>query len=286
MITTVPCPHCSAKLQVPDARLGVVIQCPLCHKPVRTARPASGDVEVIDDDPDIDDGGPRRSPRDALAERAADGTPPPPRKKKKKKKKGAEPDWKLIKWVAVGGAVAVGLLAWGLFLLLQGTPPPAIPGEKWVPLEVPGRFKVLLPGHAQMTTQNLPGVVMHSYSASPGPQAVFAVAYSEGPLPEARRALGVEGLLHDSCDGAMLKTPGAREESRTPVELNGIPGKQLVAKVPEGRGKLIMRNYYNPKSGRIFIVLVGGEKYDVGQDNVEKVFNSFQILDRDEEMKK
>jgi len=99
-------------------------------------------------------------------------------------------------------------------------------------------------------------------------------------LPEHRRALPVETLLNDSCDGSVanLRAQGGAEESRHSIQLGPHPGKQLVIEMHRAGGKVISRVYL--VNGRIYIVMAGGLGLRPGHENVQRLFDSFEILEK------
>ena len=128
-------------------------------------------------------------------------------------------------------------------------------------------------------TQDIKGLKVVAYHYLPDRNSAYAISYMEGELPPERRSLSVDQLLNDSCDGAVANTPGGKEISRKSITLGPHAGKQVVVRVAEGRGKIIMRVYIHATNKRLFTVLAGGEGFEPRDKNVQWLFNSFEILD-------
>jgi Zn-finger nucleic acid-binding protein len=293
MFVSVLCPNCSARINVPEQRLGRTIRCPRCLGDVPTevdepeAEPAD-ELEAVEDEP-------QPLTRRKTGERPdrSDDSIDRPRKRKKKKKKRSEAEEEARRWliwVAVGGGVLgiglVALLIWGLNSAFRTEPPPTIPAERWQPVEVPNRMKVLFPGGAGRQVISPAGIQTVLYSCTPDKDVLFAAAYSEGPLPDAIRNMQLEAILNDSCDGALFSAKqaaggkGVHELSRESVSIGPHKGKELVVEIQarEG-GQLILRTFYHEGSGRRYFAMCGGKNYEADQPNVRKFLESFQILD-------
>jgi hypothetical protein len=156
----------------------------------------------------------------------------------------------------------------------------AIPDEQWRILEIPNRVKVRLPGTAQKITQPIAGMTMIMHMCNPDKNSFYAVSYMEGVLPENRRALPVETLLNDSCDGSVanLRAQGGVEESRQPVQLGPHPGKELVVNMTKADGKVVSRVFI--ANSRLYVVSAGGLGFRPDHENVQRLFDSFEILEK------
>src|SRR5262249_38699306 len=151
------------------------------------------------------------------------------------------------------------------------------PPDDWKAFEGPNRVRAKMPGVPVQNIQSVPGglglqIVMHSVSDQ---DSIYAVGWSEGQMPAERRALPAEKILNDSCDGALATTRGASESSRKSVQIGPHPGKMMVLRVPEGRGKVIMCYYFNEKVGRLYMALVGGKGFGESSKQVRWFLESF-----------
>jgi predicted Zn finger-like uncharacterized protein len=244
MFVSVQCPNCAARINVPEQRLGRTIRCPRClgDVPPETDEPAE-ELEAVEEEPEPL---PRRKTGER-PERSTDSLDRPRKRKKKKKRSEAEEAarrWLI--WVAVGGgALGIGLVAlliWGLNSAFRSEPPPTIPAERWQPVEIPNRMKVLFPGFAARQNISPAGISTVMYMCNVDKDQVFGVGYSEGPLPDAIRRMSLEQILNDSCDGTIagLKQvtggKGVHELSRESVSIGPHKGKQLVIEIQAREG--------------------------------------------------
>jgi predicted Zn finger-like uncharacterized protein len=289
MFVSVQCPNCAARINVPEQRLGRTIRCPRClgDVPTEADEPAE-ELEPVEEEPEP-------LPRRKLVERPERSTDsldrPRKRKKKKKRSEAEEAARRWLIWVAVGGGgLGIGLVAlliWGLNSAFRSEPPPTIPAERWQPLEIPNRIKVLLPGFAARQQGPAAGGIQSvMYLCQADKDNVFGVGYSEGALPDAIRNMQLEAILNDSCEGAlhnirqMAGGKGVHELSRESVSIGPHKGKELVIEIQAREGAtMIMRTFYHEASGRRYIAMCGGKNYEADQPNVKKFFESFQILD-------
>jgi hypothetical protein len=76
----------------------------------------------------------------------------------------------------------------------------------------------------------------------------------------------------------MMMGGGPKELSRTPIKLGDIPGMELVVRVEELSGKVIMRGYYDQPNGRLFVAMIAGKGLEPNHENVKRFFDSFEIL--------
>jgi hypothetical protein len=155
-----------------------------------------------------------------------------------------------------------------------------IPEGQRLPLEIPNRLRVRLPGAAQQISQPIAGMTMIMHQCRPDKNSEYAVAYMEGSLPAHRRALPVETLLNDSCDGSVanLRAQGGVEESRRSIQLGPHPGKELVVDMPKKDGKMVSRVFI--VNYRLYVVMAGGFGLRPGHENVNRLFDSFEILEQ------
>ncbi|HJZ58507.1 MAG TPA: hypothetical protein VKE74_26430 [Gemmataceae bacterium] len=312
MPATIRCTHCPVTLRVPEGAAGKSVRCPKCQAvipvpgvpapapppepvaerpPLPAPAPRRVKPEFVDDEPatplSLDDGPPPDRPPAGSDDPAAPA--PKKRKKKAKKKKGLFgwlPDIVLedsVKRLAIGCLVLVvgivGLVVGGYYAF-RTPPPPEIPASEWVEVEVPNVFRAKLPGTAERKVQQAPGgITMVTHDCQPNKNCIYAIAYTEGPLPPHMQAMTIEELLNDSCDGAVagVKDQGGKELKREPVTLGPHPGKQLIIGAPRGQGKMISRIFV--AHGRKFMVMAGGRGYEADQKNVQRLFESFEILD-------
>jgi hypothetical protein len=87
-------------------------------------------------------------------------------------------------------------------------------------------------------------------------------------------------LLNDSCNGSVanLKAQGGVEESRRSIQLGPHPGKELVVNMVKADGKMVSRIYI--AHGRLYIVMAGGLGLHADHENVKRLFDSFEILEK------
>jgi hypothetical protein len=251
---------------VPDEHLGKAIRCPKCRGVIET-QPSQGIVASL--------------PPEPVAPCAPFALRPKKRRFKKKEYEPRVPVRTLV-GLGIGGfcfLAAVGFVIWfvryGYHYRMAG-----IPESQWQPLEIPNRLRVRLPGAAQQVSQPIAGMTMVMHQCQPDKNSVYAVAYMEGSLPAHRRALPVETLLNDSCDGSVanLRAQGGVEESRRSVKLGPHPGMELVVDMPKKDGKMVSRIFI--VNSRLYIVMAGGFGLRPGHENVNRLFDSFEILEQ------
>jgi predicted Zn finger-like uncharacterized protein len=312
MATVVHCPNCAASLEVPERLLGKKVRCAKCKATIATTLPNASQAPAPEPADPVQHGVSADAPLQpsSLAApvalgpapvEAADPKPAEPlagsngtvRKKRKRKKSKSAGLFGRIGFPAIaiepGVLYAVGALVgavvfavvgyYGLRAAFRVPPPKDIPASQWQAFEVEGRCKVLFPGTPHRDVQAVAGMTMVMQSFQPDKNSVYGIGYSEGLLPPNRRDLPAEQLLNDSCDGsaANLANMGGKEVRRESVQLGPYPGKQLVIYIPQAGGHMISRCYL--VGGRLYIIMVGGSGYDTGQNNVNRFFDSFEILD-------
>jgi hypothetical protein len=260
---------------VADEHLGKAIRCGKCQRVIET-HASENIVATLPPEPVV-----AASPPEPVLPRA----PFAPRRKRRLKKKDYQRHRFPVRTavaIGLGGfcfLVAAGFAFWfvryGTRFRLAG-----IPDQKWQALEVPNRLRVRLPGPAQKVTQPVAGMTMIMHQYQPDPHSIYAVAYMEGTLPENRRSLPVETLLNDSCNGSVanLQAQGGVEESRRSVQLGPHPGKELVVNMVKADGKMVSRVYI--AHGRLYIVMAGGLGLHADHENVKRLFDSFEILEK------
>jgi predicted Zn finger-like uncharacterized protein len=268
MSISVVCPDCGASLKVADEHVGKAVRCGKCRGIIET-QSSRGIVAVL--------------PPEAIA-------PQPPFQTRLRKRRLKKKDLHRHRFPV---RVAVGLGLGGIFFILVGVfvywvvrygfdfrAPPAIPDDKWQALEIPNRLKARLPGAAQVINQPIAGMTMIMHQYAPNNDSFYAVAYLEGVLPENRRALPLETLLNDSCDGSVrnLSAQGGVEESRQSIQLGPHPGKELVVRIRRAGGKVISRIYIVNR--RLYIVMAGGAGLRPDHENVKRLFDSFEIIEK------
>ncbi len=309
MMPTAECPYCAANLPVPEQLLGKKARCPCCRGVVVMAAPV-GRSPATPPPQAIAPAASRPEP-DAvevpMAELASAedvtvvgasecvllSAPPrdgrmAKRPKRKKRRGGWRPPIAIEGWVlralvgGVGLLICCGLILLGVKVATRASPPPEIPAALWQPFEVPGHCRALMPGTPIRQPMQQAGVsmVMYLYE-TPDKDQGYGVGYLEDTLPPPRCNLPAETLLTDACDGATRNTDnmGGREVSRESIKLGSIPGKQLKTWIAKANGHMISRLYL--VNGRLYMVLCGGRGVDVGQPNVNRFFDSFEILEGD-----
>lgn len=265
MSISMKCPDCGANLKVPDDHWGKAIRCAKC-------------LRVIETDVSEDEISAR--PSEPVAPRAPFGN----QLRKRRFKNKYDPRFPVRTAVALGVGGVCFLLAGGFvfWFVRYGFHfrAPVFPDEQWRALEIPNRVKARLPGTAQQISQPICGLTMIMHQCQPDKNSVYAVAYLEGVLPENRRALPVETLLNDACDGSVanLSAQGGDEESRHSVHLGFYPGKELVVNIRRAGGKMISRVYI--ANSRLYIVMAGGVGLRPDHENVQRLFDSFEILEK------
>jgi len=274
LTTLMDCPGCRGTMRVPDELLGRKLRRLRCGNVLTTDAPTADGFEIVEDD------------QSEVPSTAPDPLPTPPmgtttvRRKRRKKTKAAQFSRRLrfaIGGGILGGVALMALFIWGVSSAFELGPPP----DSWQTFEVPNRFRVKLPppGRPGQVVQDMMGLKVAAYHLSLDRDSVYAISYMEGELPPGRRSLPVDQLLNDSCDGAVANTPGGKEISRKSITLGPHAGKQVVIRVAEGRGKIIMRVYIHAINKRLFTVLAGGEGFEPRDKSVRWLFNSFEILD-------
>lgn len=217
----------------------------------------------------------------------------------------------LLYGIPLFGLAAVGV---GLYLALRAIDPPTIPAENWETVEVLGRFRAKLPGSSVKRTTSRLGPGMEVYVCEPNETSLYLVGCSRDLLPTAQLERPPNKALDTVCDSVIsgLSGLGWKEIKREPTQGGLHEGKLLVASVfvprsegyriekripggyltssqdgymqrPQGAwaawdsGKVIAR--YHLAYGRVFVVLAGGPSFEARQENVKRLFDSFEILD-------
>jgi choice-of-anchor C domain-containing protein len=294
MPISIVCPSCGTTLNAPDHQAGKSGKCPKCQTrvelPPATPAPADREIEAFQVAGLPASRGPLMEAATPSAPAEA-AEPDVRRKRRKKKPKGflgrlslpsvsVNPD--LVK-LLLGMAAVLGLGFAGFHgvrMALRASPPPVIAAERWQPVEVAGRFKVLLPGPSHPLTQSAAGMQMTFHNCQPDKDSIYTVAYTLDMLPPHRRGLPAETLLNDACDGAIANTKnqGGVEGSRRSIQLGPYEGKELVIEIPQHRAKMITRAYL--VHGRLYMVMAGAVGLESDHANVKRLFESFEILDQ------
>jgi hypothetical protein len=267
MSITISCPDCGASLKVADEHQGKAIRCGQCHRVIETQ--VRGDWIAV------------ASP-EAIVPRAPFQNQL--RKRRVKRKGSYQPRFPIRKAIGIGvGSLCFFLAAGFVYWFVRHGHhfrAPTIPEGQWQALEIPNRIKVRLPGAAKQMNQPIAGMTMIMHLCEADKNSFYAVSYMEGVLPEHRRALPVETLLNDSCDGSVpnLRAQGGLEESRHSIQLGPHPGKELVIDMRRADGKVISRVYI--VNSRLYIVMAGGLGLRADHENVQRLFDSFEILER------
>jgi len=275
------CAQCQATLKYNDALFGKTLNCPRCRAQVTVPFP---EVDPLADEPDM------------MAEVVDDYTMQSPTEpangdtittliKKKKKKKKAK-GWEMpaitmepIVWQGLSCIIGMGLVALAIYFLARWPDAEPLEQSLWREHVDAPYYKVMLPGTAKHETQQHFGVTMQLLQSQPGKEAVFGVAYSDGKLPPGRLRDGHEIILNDSCNGSVtnLEKMGATELSRKSIKLKDYPGKQVIMKISEAKGYMIMRHYL--VGPRLYSAIVGGRGLHEKHPDVVKFFESFEITE-------
>jgi predicted Zn finger-like uncharacterized protein len=273
-VPKVNCPHCDAALRYTAELAGRRVRCGTCSTPFQVpdeveSRASARPLE--DDRPSH----PRRRHEDEYEEEE---------RPRRRRRASAGPDYRPFVKAGIGLFLVVAVVVAGVFVVpplfraLTAVEEPTIPDEKWQKVEIPGRFRCLMPGTpTQETVPGPPAMAMHQ--CSPSKDLMCMVGYSGDQVTPDRLAAGSDRILNDGCDGAMrpLREMGATEVSRSPITLNGkYPGRELLIKVPGRNGKMIFRLYL--VNNIIFMVGVGGRGIEPGGQIPTKVFNSFEVI--------
>lgn len=279
-MSTVNCPHCDAGLRWKESLAGERVRCAVCETAFR----------VPDEPKEAEEDRPRRRPRDedeedrrpARRERRDDFDEEEERPRRRRSAESSFPVAGLIKF-GIGSVVVIGLIVGVVFLIIKlaaaANAPPTIAADKWVPLQVPGKFSVILPGQANRQPIAAGPMQMVMYQCDPSKSLTTGVGYTEGVLPAERRALPATRLLDDSCDGAAanLRQMGGRELGRSWIKLGNYPGREMVVRVPQGQGKMVFRVYLVRET--LYMVMVGGKGIEPDGEIARKVFDSFKVLE-------
>lgn len=280
----VPCPGCATDLRIPAASVGTTILCPVCRRPVAVPRDAPpADPPAPEPPPAPPPAEPPPAPvaseppaADAPVAPEAPPTPPP-----------AEPvpavapgrkRFPLSTGIALTVAAAVGL---GVFLAMRPAVRGEIPESAWKAVEVPGRFRALLPGKAQPEKSQLPGtnLTLILYSAAPDKESVYAAGFSEQVIPVAELGGKVDQVVDQLADVLVddVKQAGGREARRAKLGDKARPGREVVLKLPGKQGTMAYRVYL--VRGRVYVLMAGGPDLDADHPNVTRLFRSFEPLD-------
>lgn len=278
------CSQCQATLKYNEALFGKTLSCPRCQARVTIPFP---EVDPLTNEPDmiaevVDEPTVQDAPGPMNGSTISSQTKKKKKKKKTKKKKG----WEMpaivlepIVWQALSCIIGIGLVVLAFYYLTRWPDAEQFDQAMWREHDVAPYFKVMLPGTAKHETQQHAGITMQLLQSQPLKEAVFGVAYSNGQLPPGRLQDGPEIMLTDACNGsaANLEKMGAVETSRKSIKLKGYPGKQLIMKVSEAKGYMIMRHYL--VGPRLYSAIVGGRGLHEKHPNVVKFFESFDITE-------
>lgn len=210
----------------------------------------------------------------------------------------------LLGCCGIGGALWWGIHAWD---------PPAIPEKLWETVEVPGRFRAKLPGPSEKkTTWRLGGVPMEVHISEPNRDSIYIVGCSKDVLPADKLSRPPNKLLDELANTTLggLGGRGWKEARRDPAPPGLFEGLQLGitvnqpnVPVPErrypagylthdpqgaldlpqmlwpsgGSGRIILRFYL--AHGRLVVVLAAGRNFQARQENVQRLFNSLELLE-------
>jgi len=279
------CSQCQATLKYNEALFGKTLHCPRCQAQVSIPNPVA---DPFADEPAIT-AEVIEEPADQLAAEPATGSTISSTIKKKKKKKKAKKKkkgWEMpaivlepIVWQAFSCIMGIGVLVLAIYFLTRWPDAERFDQAMWKEHAVAPYYKVMLPGTVKHETQVQAGITMKMLLSQPLKEAVFGVAYSNGQLPPGRLQDGPEIMLTDACNGSAmnLEKMGATESSRKSIKLKDYPGKQLIMKVSEAKGYMIMRHYL--VGPRLYSAIVGGRGLHEKHPDVVKFFNSFEITE-------
>lgn len=286
-MATVTCSSCFAEQTVPRTKIGNLIRCRSCDAVFVASR-----VELTRDDSsraDDERAAPSRSndrrdydesrPRRRSVDRKYDDDYDDDRDYGRRRRSSDNSSRAIIAIVVCVFIVGViGLGAWAVL----GRGPRAIPDSRWVTHEVPNRYTVRFPGSPSERREEVPGDAMIMHFVEPDRNSVFMAGHSqEDVMAPHRRALPADVILNDACTLglAQLFKEGGVELKRTSISLDGIPGKEVVMDVPKFNGKIILRCYL--VKGRLYMVMVGGRKFEPEHEQVRRFLDSFAILEKD-----
>jgi HEAT repeat protein len=185
---------------------------------------------------------------------------------------------RLILWSLVAGGVAVLALGGvGLWLLTREA---TIPDAEWKEFPVKGQhFRVLLPGtpkpalsQGKLTAGSLYGVERENGKVA------FLVGYAPIPAFDLQR-VPWEQRFKAALQGTLANQPGSKVRTEKAVSLDGHPGKEYEAEVPQ-KGTLVIRFYgvNDEDEAQFYTLMVGSPAYSAASADVRKFFDSFRLL--------
>jgi hypothetical protein len=138
-----------------------------------------------------------------------------------------------------------------------------------------GKFTVAFPGTPQEDDDpSLSGEGIHKVSLMER-SGFYAVAYQFVNLPDHATASDLEERLEQACTGA-VRNLKARLLSKKKITLAGkYPGRDLVAEWGNKQG--IVHYHLYLVDGRLYQVIVSGEKWWVESPKAQKFLDSFRL---------
>ncbi|MBN9523869.1 hypothetical protein J0H58_36060 [bacterium] len=286
----VVCPGCATDLRVPAASLGKTIHCPVCRRPVAVPRDAPPA------DPPAPEPPPAPLPAESPPAPAADDAPAPPVAEAPPADPVAVPADPVAapappavaagrRRIPLSTGIAVTVMAacaLGVFLAQRPAVRGEIPEAAWKAVEMPGLLRAKLPGEPRTAKSPLPGtkLTMVMSIAAPDKESEYAVGVSEGVLPVAELGGKVDPLVDQFAQmiAEDVTEAGGKEEKRAKLGTARTgPGREVVLRLPEKRGKMVYRVYLI--RGRVYLLMAVGPDLDADHPNVTRLFRSFEPLD-------
>ena len=134
-----------------------------------------------------------------------------------------------------------------------------------------GGFSVLLPSKPRIETQSLPSpkfpMQLHQWS-SKARKTAFAIGYADLPQTGSDAVTEMRDVLIRNISGKVI--------SDMPLEINGMPGKDVVAAGRIGDTAVVLRLRSFTGKGRIYQLAVLGPAEDFQPSEIETFFLSFK----------
>lgn len=134
-----------------------------------------------------------------------------------------------------------------------------------------GGFSVLLPSKPRLETQPLPAAKfptqLHQWS-SKARKTAFAIGYADLPQSGSDAVEGMRDVLIRNISGKVI--------SNMPIDVNGMPGRDVVAEGRIGDSVVELRLRSVTGKGRIYQLAVLGPREDFQPSEIETFFLSFK----------
>jgi len=258
MPVLIKCPHCPARLAVPDEAVGKTVRCPKCQTVLTTqppTQPIQSELLTAELLP-LPEENRSRSPIEVdgstasvlgLIDEPQLPTVAPSRAGRKRKKRSTRRS-RWLPRVALGSMhmswslpvfgtlllfLAAGL---GLYLGVKESKPKGISAEQWETVELTGRFRARLPCKHEQGSCTTLGLNLELYVCEPTSTSLFVVGLTQYELLPDRTVRESGRRLEEVCTAALRRMAGHRWKE---THREAIPGthecRQLVVSIDDQR---------------------------------------------------